>query len=108
MVMGTTTEKFLPDDEATRLQFALMVARAMKLQTSGNAAVLDTFANRADIPTWATAELSAAVRVGIIKGYEDETLLPNEKINRAVMVTMLIRGWNISFKRDDLLGRKPL
>jgi hypothetical protein len=96
IVQGPSIDKFLPDDEVTRLQFALMVARAMKLQDSGNTAVLDTFADQADIPAWATAELSAVVRAGIIEGYEDETLRPNEKINRAEMVTMLIRGWKIT------------
>ncbi|MGG4142285.1 DNRLRE domain-containing protein [Paenibacillus algorifonticola] len=96
LVQGSSSDKFLPDDGVTRLQFALMVARAMKLQDSGNTAVLDTFADRADIPAWATAELSAAVRAGIIEGYENETLRPNEMIIRAEMVTMLIRGWNMS------------
>ncbi|MEF3312087.1 S-layer homology domain-containing protein [Paenibacillus sp. GYB004] len=96
IVQGPSIDKFLPDDEVTRLQFALMVERAMKLQDSGNTAVLDNFADQADIPAWATAELSAAVGAGIIEGYEDETLRPNEKINRAEMVTMLIRGWKIT------------
>jgi hypothetical protein len=96
VVQGSFSDKFFPDNEVTRLQFALMVARAMKLQDSGNTAILDTFADRADIPAWATAELSAAVRAGIIEGYEDETLRPNEKIIRAEMVTMLIRGWKMS------------
>lgn len=96
IVQGPSIDKFLPDDEVTRLQFALMVARAMKLQDSGNTAALGNFADQADIPAWATAELSAAVRAGIIDGYEDETLRPNEKINRAEMVTMLIRGWKLT------------
>nr|WP_281272182.1 cadherin-like beta sandwich domain-containing protein [Paenibacillus flagellatus] len=96
VVQGPSSDKFLPDDEVTRLQFALMVARAMKLQKSGEAAVLESFEDRNEIPGWAEAELAAAIRAGIIEGYEDETLRPNVKINRAEMVTMLIRGWKMS------------
>nr|WP_245954832.1 S-layer homology domain-containing protein [Paenibacillus flagellatus] len=96
VVQGPSSDKFLPDDEVTRLQFALMVARAMKLPKSGDAAVLDSFKDRDDIPGWAEAELAAAVQAGIIVGYEDVTLRPNVKINRAEMVTMLIRGWKLS------------
>ncbi|MEF3306771.1 cadherin-like beta sandwich domain-containing protein [Paenibacillus sp. GYB003] len=96
VVQGPSSDKFLPDDEVTRLQFALMVARAMKLQAAGNVSNLEAFEDRQDIPGWAAAELTAAVQAGIIEGYDDNTLRPNEKISRAEMITMLIRGWNMS------------
>lgn len=95
IVNGPSNDKFMPDDEVTRLQFALMVARAKKLPAAGGTVGLDTFKDRESVPVWADAELSAAIQAGIIEGYEDGTLRPNEKINRAEMVTMLIRGWGM-------------
>ncbi|RKN70538.1 cadherin-like beta sandwich domain-containing protein [Paenibacillus ginsengarvi] len=95
IVNGPSNDKFMPDDEVTRLQFALMVARAKKLPAAGSTVGLDSFKDRESVPAWADAELSAAIQAGIIEGYEDGTLRPNEKINRAEMVTMLIRGWGM-------------
>jgi len=95
IVNGPSNDKFMPDDEVTRLQFALMVARAKKLPAAGGTVGLDSFKDRESVPAWADAELDAAIQAGIIEGYEDGTLRPNEKINRAEMVTMLIRGWGM-------------
>lgn len=92
IVQGVSSERFLPNDGATRLQFALMVARAMKLQAVDNAINVDVFEDRNDVPAWALGELSAAIQAGIIKGYDDGMLRPNQIISRAEMATMLIRG----------------
>lgn len=96
VVYGVSNDEFLPDVETTRLQFALMVARALKLNNIENATAMEVFKDREDIPGWAKAELPAAVQAGIIVGYDDGTLRPNQKINRAEMITMLIRGWGIA------------
>lgn len=94
IVQGVSSERFLPNEGATRLQFALMVARGMKLQAkaTGDAENLEVYKDRDDIPAWALGELSAAIQAGIIKGYDDGMLRPNQIISRAEMATMLIRG----------------
>lgn len=96
IIKGVSSDKLLPDEEVTRLQFALMIARAMKLQPVDHTGVLEAYQDREDIPAWATEELSAAIQAGIIKGYNDNMLRPNKKISRAELITMLIRGQGLS------------
>jgi|GEM_PF-2037417 len=96
IIKGVSSDKLLPDEEVTRLQFALMVARAMKLQPVDHTGVLETYQDQEDIPAWATGELSAAIQAGIIEGYNDDMLRPNKKISRAELITMLIRGQGLS------------
>ncbi|ANY73033.1 hypothetical protein BBD41_10780 [Paenibacillus ihbetae] len=96
IIKGVSSDKLLPDEEVTRLQFALMVARAMKLQPVDHTGVLEAYQDREDIPAWASEELSAAIQAGIIEGYNDDMLRPNKKISRAELITMLIRGQGLS------------
>ncbi|WP_239625800.1 S-layer homology domain-containing protein [Paenibacillus sp. H1-7] len=89
IVNGFQDGSFRPDDPMTRLQFAAMLVRSLKLKAT-TAAV--TFADQSDIPGWAAGEIAAAVQAGILQGYEDQTLRPNQVINRAEMITMLLRA----------------
>ncbi|MDD9267146.1 chondroitinase-B domain-containing protein [Paenibacillus sp. GCM10023248] len=91
IVNGYSDGSFRPDEPMSRLQFAAMLVRALGLKAEP--AELD-FADRADIPAWAEGELGAALEAGILQGYEDRSLRPNELINRAEMVTMLIRAYS--------------
>ncbi|QYR21853.1 cadherin-like beta sandwich domain-containing protein [Paenibacillus sp. sptzw28] len=92
MIQGYSNDMFMPNVEMTRLQFAVMVARALKLK--GEPDSLQAFKDREQVPAWAVSELSGAVAAGVIKGYTEGTLRPNVKISRAEMITMLMRGWN--------------
>lgn len=94
IVNGFPDGTFKPDDPMTRLQFAAMIVRALKLTASGSAA---SFADQSDIPAWAEDAVAAAVQMGILQGYEDQTLRPNQTINRAEMITMLMRVQKTDF-----------
>lgn len=48
---------------------------------------------------WYTEDLSNAVSQGIIKGYEDGTFRPDEKVSRAEMVAMFNRALDIKYAR---------
>uniref|UniRef100_UPI0018CC7310 S-layer homology domain-containing protein n=1 Tax=Paenibacillus sp. UNC451MF TaxID=1449063 RepID=UPI0018CC7310 len=89
IVNGYPDGSFKPDEPMTRLQFAALLVRALKVPAS---TVNTKFADQSDIPDWALSELAAAVQAGIIKGYEDDTLRPNKEISRAEMITMLTRA----------------
>ncbi|MCR2806795.1 S-layer homology domain-containing protein [Paenibacillus soyae] len=87
---GYPDGSFRPDEPVTRLQFALMLTRAKKL---GSAEPTALFADSNDIPSWAAGPIAAAVQAGILQGYEDGTLRPNERVNRAEMIVMLLRAY---------------
>lgn len=50
-----------------------------------------TFADSADISSWAMVGISKCVSAGLIKGYEDNTLRPRATISRAEMASLLMR-----------------
>ncbi|MDF2836573.1 MAG: hypothetical protein K0Q63_2213, partial [Paenibacillus sp.] len=91
IVTGYPDGSFRPDETMTRMQFAIMLARALKLDAA--AANMD-FADRSDIPSWAEGDIAAAVQAGILQGYEDGTLRPSAAINRAEMIVMLLRAYS--------------
>ncbi|CAN7437855.1 S-layer homology domain-containing protein [Paenibacillus sp. LjRoot56] len=91
IVNGYADGSFKPDEPMTRMQFAAMLVRALGLKAETSAT---KFADGADIPAWAVGELGAALKAGILQGYEDESLRPNKPINRTEMVAMLIRAYN--------------
>jgi hypothetical protein len=99
IVNGYEDGSFKPDEPITRVQFAALLVRALGLQ--GSAAV-DSFADQSAIPDWAKGELGAALRAGILQGYEDQTLRPNATISRAEMITMLLRAY--PKKAEDIGG----
>lgn len=97
IVNGYPDGSFNPDEPMTRLQFAALLVRALKVPT-GTEKI--RFTDQADIPDWALSELASAVQAGIIQGYEDDTLRPNKEISRAEMITMLVRALKFDNKAN--------
>ncbi|NUU59777.1 immunoglobulin-like domain-containing protein [Paenibacillus agri] len=94
VMKGFDDHSFRPDEKVTRTQFATLIARALGLQSSGNAA---SFADQEAIPAWAAGDIAAAVEAGIIRGYEvgDKTIFKgSEVISRAEMSVMLANALN--------------
>ncbi|WP_259617991.1 S-layer homology domain-containing protein [Paenibacillus doosanensis] len=101
IVNGYLDGSFKPDEPMTRLQFAVMLVRALKATASDAKA---EFTDQTDIPDWALSDIGAAVQAGILQGYEDGTLRPGREINRAEMITMLARA----VKRDGQSSAAPM
>jgi hypothetical protein len=92
IVTGYADGTMGPDDTVTRAQFVAMLVRAIGLQ--GNPSQLD-FEDSEDVPAWATTAVGLAVEAGILTGYADGTIRPNQQISRAEMAVMLFRGYGI-------------
>ena len=78
-----------PDGSVTREQLVTMLYRCV-----GAAVVKDTLdgvADAADISEWAVDAMIWAIENGIIKGYEDGSVLPGNNITRAEVATILMR-----------------
>ncbi len=78
----------------TRAQFAAMLYRYAQyagVDTSMNAAVLNTFQDTNSIPAYAVEPLAWAVKNGIVSGTSSTAISPNGSATRAQVATMLMR-----------------
>ncbi|HHY71933.1 MAG TPA: hypothetical protein GX497_01625, partial [Bacillus bacterium] len=89
IVSGYNDGSFRPSASITRMEMAVMFARAMKLQVDANAA--SPFADDKDIPTWAKGAVNAVNKVGIVNGRSENQFVPGGSATRAESAAMLIR-----------------
>lgn len=87
---GYEDGSFGPDDLITREQMAAMVVKAAKLATESSQGT--SFLDSADISQWATGAVAVAVRNGVIKGYPDNSFLPQGRATRAEAVTVIMNA----------------
>ena len=81
---------FAPGAEITRAEAAAIISRLLpdKLDTS-----TEEFSDSAQIPSWAVRAFKTLNNAGIISGYDDLTVKPNNKVSRAEAVTMLYNAY---------------
>ncbi|WP_028612850.1 S-layer homology domain-containing protein [Paenibacillus harenae] len=89
IVNGYANNEFKPNQSITRSEFITMTVKALGLEPEKKNL---TFTDKNQIPAWSEEYWQTAVQAGIINGYEDGTLKPNQKISRAEMIAILIRG----------------
>jgi len=90
LVGGYPDGTFRPDKPVTRAEFAVMLANGLGW-TKPAATKLD-YADDNAAPPWARAALATASGNGVLSGYPDGTLRPNEPISRAEMAAMIARA----------------
>ncbi len=86
---------FRPDGKVTRAEFAIMAANFMNYDTDAYKDVsLDAFADASDIPSWASAQIKAVYKNGLINGKDNNGKVyfePDSQITRAEAITILSR-----------------
>jgi len=94
-INGYTDGTFKPNAQVTRAEFATMLVRALDLKAEPAADL--SFKDAGSIPSWASEFVGAAVKAGMITGYEDNTFRPNKPINRAEIAVMIVRAldWQV-------------
>lgn len=103
VVNGISSDKFAPEANVTRAQFAAMLVRALGLSTdTGHVAKF----NDVKSTDWFAADVAAAHQAGLIQGFGDNTFKPNAQITRdqmAVMVTRALKaaGKDISISKSE-------
>ena len=85
---------FQPENDITRAEFSLMVARWMGLDLESYADVALPFSDAGSIPSWALNGIKAMYAEGIVRGSLDNGVLlcnANSSISRAEAMTILGR-----------------
>ena len=97
IIKGYEDGSFKPNDPISRAEFAAIAAR---FDSDGD----KTPASFADVTShWAKDEISIAANHGWIKGYEDGSFKPDQKITRAETMTLVNRVLNrLPEAKDDL------
>ena len=94
IVSGYEDNTFRPNNSITREETAAILTRLLKPQPVTQDA-LKAFKDSSQVSDWAKATVNTAVYYGLIKGYPDNTIEPNNPITRAETVVILNRALNL-------------
>jgi hypothetical protein len=89
IVEGRAKDRFVPDDQISRAEFAAMLVRALGLdeEPGGATPFRDVMPG-----AWYAGAVRAAYRVQLIHGFDDGTFRPSEPITREQMAVMIDRA----------------
>ena len=99
------SEQFNPASSTTRYQFSLMLYRALNLEVDTSKATY--FKDVEDLDSEAIAAINALNAAGIIKGVDQDTFAPNEKITRSQAARMIYRVLEMSGYQADPNAEMP-
>ncbi|WP_238650344.1 S-layer homology domain-containing protein [Paenibacillus piscarius] len=90
IIEGMPGDRFDPQGEVSRAQFAAMITRALGLKTAGPAA--SSFTD-VDAKAWYAEAVAAVNEAGIVFGRSKDAFAPNELITREEMAVMVVRAY---------------
>ncbi|MDP5276615.1 S-layer homology domain-containing protein [Chengkuizengella axinellae] len=90
---------FKPDQNITRQELAVMIFRLLDLEA--NADAVASFDDVDTIADWAKGEIGALVDLGIVTGYNDNTIQPNGLTKRAEAIVMIERAFEYLFTYSE-------
>lgn len=93
IVQGMSETTFVPEDACTREQMVTLLyryAEYKELDVSAEETEL-AFSDAADLGDWAEKAMQWACEAGVVKGYEDNTLKPQNDASRAQAATIFFR-----------------
>ncbi len=103
VINGVDDKTFEPNRDITRAEFAAIVIRALGLQVvAGESQFEDVKAT-----DWFNGIVSKSLEYGIIKGYEDNTFKPNNKITRQEAMAIISRAMKYA-KLNTELGENEI
>ena len=94
-VNGFDAQHFGPDEQLTREQMAVMVARIAELKEDTSGSNPLSFSDKDGISSWALNAVTAVFQNGVISGYPDGTFRPTAEITRAEACHMIVNLMNL-------------
>ncbi|WP_141504340.1 Ig-like domain-containing protein [Paenibacillus luteus] len=89
IITGYSDGSFRPNQEITRTEMIVMLARAMNVAQSGNE--MTEFADDTDIPAWGKGAIEALRGLGIVTGRGNNSFAPNNAATRAEALVLILR-----------------
>ena len=100
---GYSNSRMGPNENITREQAMVVLARTVCLPSAGNSA-LARFPDRNQVGAWAADAVSAMVERGYVSGYRDGRLNPKGQITRAEMAQIMSNIFQSVHDSGDLTG----
>lgn len=94
VIDGIGNNRFDPEGQVTRAQFAKIIVLGLGLKPNPNPQL--TFADTAQIPDWARGFVATAVEEGIIQGLDGNRFGPDQLVTREQIATMIARAGNLT------------
>ncbi|WP_241674637.1 S-layer homology domain-containing protein [Paenibacillus luteus] len=95
IVFGVSETSFAPKQFVTRAEFASLIGRALRLESSKLISFKDV------VPTkWYASSIAAVLEAGIVSGRSVDTFAPEDTLSREEMAVMILKayefhtGWN--------------
>lgn len=96
LIKGKADGTFGVDENLTRAQVAVMLIRALGIETEARESAFIDVAE----DYWAKSEIVAAAEAGILEGYGDGRYGPDDNLTRAQLSKMMANAFNISINSD--------
>lgn len=91
IVLGVSENEFAPNDYVTREQYITMLMRLVdKLEKTPELSELP-YSDAEEISQYAVEPMQKAATIGLLSGYEDGTIRPQSRLNRAEGVALVMR-----------------
>jgi hypothetical protein len=102
LINGYSDGSFKPGNTITRGEFFTMMIRALKLTVSDN-----NENNFSDIENhWAKDEILTAVNFGLVKGYDDGTIKPDDNITIGQVALVVDRAYDLNTYGKNMIYYK--
>ena len=95
VVEGKTGQRFLPNDPVTRAEFAAMLVRGLGLSDKAVSGAAELYADVRSAD-WHFGAVMKASEYGLVKGYDDGTFRPDERITREQAMTVIHRAMAVA------------
>lgn len=100
---GYSSSRMGPEDNITREQAIVALARTVCLPSAGTSA-LSQFPDGDEVSGWAAEAVSAMVERGYVSGYNDGQLAPKSQITRAEMAQILSNIFQNVYDSGEITG----
>lgn len=89
IITGYGDNSVRPNAPATRAELAIMIVRALNPQANPTSSSL-TYSD--SIPKWAEGAIHQMIQSGIMQGYSDGSIRPQNTVSRTELIVMLVRA----------------
>jgi len=102
IVSGYPDRTLRPNAPITRAEATVMVMKAAGFEVTNSIAL--TCTDKDTVPDWAKAYVATAMYKGVVKGYEDGSFRPSNRLTRQETVVLVLRAFGIEEDQDKTLS----